>query len=217
MRGARRGRSTLPAVLAFGTLLGLFWPGLGAARELLLDRERSQVRFSIPVLWLFDRNGDFGELALTVDIDEVSGLTDIEAHVAVASVRMDDPDDVATLKSPEYFDAANHPYIVFRALDVPASVLSAGGELSGELSLRGVTRPVRFKVTADRCVLSAELSYCPFEVAGYIRRHDYGISARRGILGEQVEITIYLVPATPSAVNTDPASSLPPDPIPAED
>lgn len=173
--------------------------GESLAAELALDREQSRVGFSIPVLWWFERSGDFEDLALSVDIDEAAAQVDIDARIGVASARMADPADVATLKSADYFDALNHPEIRFRALDVPLMVLSAGGELGGELTLRGITRPVRFQLAPDPCVPTPTLRYCPFEVLGHIRRHDFGMSARRGILGDEVTVTIRLVPTEPSA------------------
>jgi len=181
--------------------------GIGAT-ELRLDPDRSRVGFSIPVLWLFARTGDFEDLALAVDIDHEAQKVDIEAQIRVASARMENPADVATLKSRDYFDALNHPYIVFQALDAPLSVLSEGGELSGELSLRGVTRTVRFQLSPDACAPSAEIPFCPFEVVGHIRRHDFGMSARRGILGDEVTVSIYLVPAALPAIDRpDPPTS----------
>ncbi|MCU0754976.1 MAG: YceI family protein [Xanthomonadales bacterium] len=187
--------------------LALLWScSLAVGRELLLDPEQSRVRFSIPVLWLFEREGDFPDLRLRVDIDESTGLADIEARVQVASARMDNPADVETLKSRDYFDALNHPEIRFTAHAVPVAVLRQGGELAGQLSLRGVTRELRFQLTAEPCgVLPGDADpagepaergphYCPFELVGAIHRHDYGMSARRGILGDEVSVSIRLVP-----------------------
>lgn len=185
------------------------------ATELRLDPERSRVGFSIPVLWLFARTGDFEDLALAVDIDHEALQVDIEARIRVASARMENPADAATLKSRDYFDAAHHPYIVFQALDAPLSVLSEGGEFSGELSLRGVTRTVRFQLSPDPCTPSAQVPFCPFEVLGHIRRHDFGMSARRGILGDEVTVSIYLVPAALPAIEPpEPPTSAP---MPAKD
>lgn len=181
------------ASLAAGSTWLVTTPGFST--ELLLNREQSQVGFSIPVLWLFERSGDFEELALTVDIDEATSRVDIDARIGVASARMDDPADVATLKSADYFDALNHPYIVFHAQDVPLTVLKNGGELGGELTLKGITQPVRFQLAPDRCTLMPASGYCPFEVQGRIHRHDFGMSARRGILGDEVSVTIRIVPA----------------------
>lgn len=166
----------------------------GTTAELALDRERSRVRFSIPVLWLFERNGDFEDLALTVDIDAAAARVHIDARIGVASARMDNPADVATLKSADYFDALNHPYIVFRALDVPLEVLSRGGDLHGELTLKGITRAVRFALAPEPCDPAPASAYCPFEVLGQIRRHDFGMNARRGVLGDEVSVSIRLVP-----------------------
>lgn len=180
-----------PAVL----LIGALWLALLApARELSIDAEQSRVRFSIPVLWWFHREGDFRELSLRVEVDETTGLADIEAQVQVASARMDNPADVATLKSRDYFDALNHPEIRFMARGVPLAVIREGGELAGWLSLRGVRREVRFQVAPEPCPDDRAESDCPFELSGTIRRHDYGMSARRGILGDEVSISIRLVP-----------------------
>lgn len=176
-----------------------------SARELLLDPDHSRVRFSIPVLWLFHREGDFADLALRVDVDESTGLADIEARVQVASARMDSPADVTTLKSRDYFDALNHPEIRFTASGVPLAVIRQGGELPGQLSLRGVTREIRFQLAPVPCEIADPGGYCPFELAASIRRHDYGMSARRGILGDEVSVAIRIVPAiTPPEAEPDP-------------
>lgn len=196
MTCVRPRRSSWWALLAAGAA----WLGPSAiAEELALDRAHSRVGFSIPVLWWFERHGDFEDLALTVDIDEPAGRVRIDARIGVASARMDDPDDVATLKSADYFDALNHPDIRFRAHDAPLEILSRGGELVGELTLRGITRPVRFQLAPDPCTPTAARRYCPFEVLGRIHRHDFGMSARRGILGDEVTVSIRLVPAAPSS------------------
>lgn len=190
MRAGRRKRFRGSVLLALGALALS-----GPARELPLDAEHSRVRFSIPVLWLFHREGDFADLALRVDVDEATGLADIEARVQVASARMDNPADVATLKSREYFDALNHPEIRFSATAVPLTVIREGGELGGLLSLRGVSREVRFQIVPEPCAADTGAEYCPFELAGAIRRHDYGMSARRGILGDEVSVAIRIEPA----------------------
>lgn len=189
------------------------WLQSAVAGELQLDRERSRVGFSIPVLWLFEREGDFADLALTVQIDEQTDRVDIDARIGVASARMDNPADVVTLKSADYFDAANHPYIVFQALDVPGTLLRSGGELAGELTLRGITRPVRFQLAPDPCAPVPASGYCPFEVLGRIYRHDFGMSARRGILGDEVSVSIRLVPAR---IPADPDRDAPVDPVLAD-
>lgn len=176
-------------------LTAVLWLALLApARELPIDTEQSRVRFSIPVLWWFHREGDFRELSLRVDVDEATGLADIDAQVQVASASMDNPADVATLKSPDYFDVKNHPEIRFTASAVPLAVIRNGGELEGWLSLRGVRREVRFQLAPDSCPGDRAEDYCPFELTGTIRRHDYGMSARRGILGDEVSLSIRLVP-----------------------
>ena len=65
-------------------------------------------------------------------------------------------------------------------------VLSHAGELSGQLTVRGITQPVRFALLPTEC---ARPAYdCAIRVNGTIRRSQFGMGSFRGTLADKVEL-----------------------------
>lgn len=75
---------------------------------------------------------------------------DVEAELDPATIHTGlEPRD-AHLRSPDFFDVAAHPSVTFRARGVPPPPEGARrGQLPGELTIRGVTRPVVLDVELD--------------------------------------------------------------------
>ena len=74
-------------------------------------------------------------------------LERVEGTVRVDSVDVRDPQLAEHLQSEDFFDAANHPSIAFASTGVRQ--VEDGYELDGELTIRGVTRPVTLAVEVD--------------------------------------------------------------------
>lgn len=80
------------------------------------------------------------EGTLAFDPDDLGNLTasvDIEA----ASVNTSAPDRDQHLRSPDFLDAQQHPTIAFRSTRMEKGGLT-GWQLHGELTIRGVSKPV---------------------------------------------------------------------------
>jgi len=58
--------------------------------------------------------------------------------------------------------------------------------LSGQLTVRGVTQPVRFALLPAECGRPAY--DCPIRVNGTIRRSQFGMGSHRGTLADKVEL-----------------------------
>ena len=101
-------------------------------------------------------------------------LERVEGQVRVESVDVRDPQLAGHLQSEDFFDAANHPSISFASTGVRHS--EDGYELDGDLTIRGVTRPVSLKVVADG---AGEDPYGGERISltgsGVIDRFEYGI------------------------------------------
>jgi len=85
--------------------------------------------------------GRFEDLEASLEDGVLTG------RVKVASVSVKDPNLVAHLQSPEFFDAEHHPEITFRSqvLDIVGDAL----KLDGDLTVKGVTKPVRATGTVE--------------------------------------------------------------------
>lgn len=94
------------------------------------------------------------------------------------------------LRSEEYFDAEKHPQITFKS----KSAKKAGGsalEVSGDLTLRGVTKPLTATVelTGSGKGFRGEFR-AGWETTFTIKRSDFGMTAGQGALSDDVRITI---------------------------
>jgi polyisoprenoid-binding protein YceI len=116
-----------------------------------LDPIHSRVDFEVSYL-AGTFKGEFHEIAaeLTVAGERAS----IDGTAKVASVDVKDENLAAHLQSPDFFDAERHPELRFRAEDIR---LEGDGNVSvdGELTIKGVTRPVRVTGTVTAPIADA--------------------------------------------------------------
>jgi polyisoprenoid-binding protein YceI len=115
-------------------------------------------------------------LTVTIGIDSVNGLNDqLNQH----------------LKSPDFFDAAKFPKAIFTATAVePTSPTTA--RVTGDLTLKGVTKPVAFDATFNQAGISpVDKQYTVgFDGRAVIKRSDFGISAFLPLLGDEVSLRL---------------------------
>ncbi|MBU6199880.1 MAG: YceI family protein [Xanthomonadaceae bacterium] len=180
-----------PVLLCLG-LLGPIAQATSPRQEMLaLDAARSQASFSVKVLWLIPLHGDFGKVQGTLDIDRFRGTARVDAHIDTDDLRMRSRNYQTWAKSPEFFDARRYPQIHFVSDDFPLVRLSAGGALAGTLTLRGVAKPVRFRMLPSECARPLS-GACAVRAEGDIRRGDFGMHSRRGTLTDKVALRLHI-------------------------
>jgi polyisoprenoid-binding protein YceI len=110
-----------------------------------IDRSRSSVGFLIRHLGVATVRGRFSSFGGRIDVTAAGVHAD--AAVDVASVDTGDAVRDGRLRT-EFFDAEHFPAMAFRA---ERAVPARGGEwlLRGDLTIRGVTRPVELHATAE--------------------------------------------------------------------
>jgi polyisoprenoid-binding protein YceI len=106
------------------------------------DPTHSSVEFSIRHMGLATVRGRAAEFSASLD---ARGETPVlEGTIETARITTHDEQRDGHLGSPEFFDAERHPRMSFRstALDLDGD----HGTLTGELTIKGTTRPVRLDV-----------------------------------------------------------------------
>jgi polyisoprenoid-binding protein YceI len=124
------------------------------------------------------------------------------------------------LRSPDFFDVANNPKITFKSTSVKA-VDATHAEVTGDLTMRGVTKPVTLAVEFLGAMSGqGGQSRAGFEAHGKVNRQDFGINWNRTLdngsflLSDDVDLVINveaMYPAPPAA----PAASQPATPAPS--
>lgn len=174
------------ALLACGAAAGAA-PAEHEATTLTFDPAHSYAEFGVRVMWLIPIHGRFEQVHGAITIDRFRGTARVEATLDVNLVRMRSRGDENWVKSPEFFDAQHYPQIYFASEAFSLERLKRGGEVSGELTVRGIKRPVKFLIDASHCP-EAVARDCAAEAAGTIKRSEFGMRSRRGALSDKVDL-----------------------------
>ncbi len=157
-----------------------------------IEPTHTRILFSLSHLGFTTWYGDFTGARGSARIDpKTPGASTIEVTVPTASVSTTNAKLDTELKGPEWFDAAKYPAITFKSRALSATGPGAG-EVVGDLTLHGVTRPVTLKVRfngAGKNPLSGAYT-AGFEASGAIRRSDFGVSKYVPLVGDEVTLTI---------------------------
>lgn len=89
-----------------------------------------------------------------------------------------------------FFDADNHPFVEFASDAYPAALLRDGGQLAGDLTIRGTTRREVFTVEASTCDRPGV--DCDVFATGVVYRSDFGMDRWGFALSDRVQMTLRL-------------------------
>lgn len=109
----------------------------------VLDPAHSEVTFSVRHMMISKVRGTFGMKSATLIAPENPLDAKVEASVDVTSLDTNDAGRDAHLRSAEFFDVENHPTMEF--VSTGAHVKGDEFFVDGDLTIRGVTKPVSFE------------------------------------------------------------------------
>lgn len=184
-------------VAAFGMLL--VSTGLFAQTKWSVDPVHSSVKFSVSHLVISEVEGQFKTFDGSINTKSADfSNADISFTVDVNSIDTDNENRDKHLKSADFFDAGSYPQMRFQS----TSFKKVSGNkyiLKGNLTLRGVTKPVTFNVTYGG---TAKDGYgntkAGFKASTVINRFDYGLKwnnlteAGGATVGKEVSIDLKL-------------------------
>ena len=159
-----------------------------------IDQSHSELTFRIRHL-VSRVNGSFNSWSGTITADPASlGGGSVSVDIQTASIDTNNERRDTHLRSADFFDAGNHPTITFRS----TRVVAQGRELQvhGNLTIRGVTRPVVLEGRMLEVGGAAGRRRIGFEAETRINRMDYGVSWNRAAegggltLGDEVTVSI---------------------------
>jgi polyisoprenoid-binding protein YceI len=142
-----------------------------------VDASHAEVGFSVRHLMISTVRGRFGGVSGTVVLDDrnpSASKADVTIDVATIDTRQEQRD--AHLRSPDFFDAENHPTMRFVSTRVEGDITSEF-KLIGNLTIRGVTREIALDVTAEgRGRDPWGNDRAGFSAKGKINRGEFGLS-----------------------------------------
>ncbi|HZW14968.1 MAG TPA: YceI family protein [Brevundimonas sp.] len=158
-----------------------------------LDSDHGKITWSVSHLGFSTYTGQFVnvEADLTLDPADPSAAT-LTASIPLTDVDSNSDGLDAHLQTADFFDTANHPVATYVSRSVTVDPTDASrATVLGDLTLRGVTRPVTMTVRFNQAGPSMGGTYrAGFDGMATIKRSDFGIDFALPALGDEVTLQI---------------------------
>lgn len=162
-----------------------------------LDPAFSAVSFAIPQMGRISPKGRFRKIAGYFETEDGAWLTaSVEIRIDVASLSTGDATADAEASSARFLNAAEYPDIIFESREVE-SIEDEHIVVSGDLTIRGVARPIRIEVDfVGRARDLDGTDRMSWEMSASVSRSAYGLewhptleNVAGFILGDAINIT----------------------------
>jgi len=159
-----------------------------------VDPSHTRVTFAVRLLGMSIVEGTFHEVDghAVLDPRDPASARGV-ARIGAASIDTGDERIDADHRGPEVFDAGRHPYIVFVSRSV-AAVGEGRHRILGDLTIRGITRPVAFDVEQGGAGVDPRgRRHLGLTMTGAVDRADFGLTRSlvlRRLLGTRVGLRI---------------------------
>jgi polyisoprenoid-binding protein YceI len=182
------------AVLAAAVLASS--PAL-AAESYTFDKAHTTVLFQVRHI-VTNVTGKFKDFDGRIDVDKANpAASTVQFDIQAASIDTNEAKRDEHLRSADFFDVANNPKITFRSTSVKPTSTKDAYAVTGDLTMRGVTKPVTLSVSylgdAKDPWGNEKIG---FEVSGLLNRKDFNINWNKtldagGVLvGDEVKVQI---------------------------
>ncbi|TWJ09095.1 YceI family protein [Altererythrobacter ishigakiensis] len=162
-----------------------------AGQTYFVDSAASSLSAKVPFFGLGRKSAGFPEVAGTIKLDRARPQN-IALDVTIDATKLTAGDDLTLnrLKGERFFWVERHPTVRFVGREMKMTSPTRGS-VDGDLTARGVTKPVTLDVTFDRPPAEA----APDDIIALtgttrINRYDFGMKSYRLIVGKYVNIEL---------------------------
>jgi len=179
------------ARFAVATFLVVFAGRAFSQENYRVDPLHTATTFSVSHLGLSLQRGSFGRTTGMVMLDRTSRKGSIDVAIDAASVTSGSPSREELLRGEDYFNVAQFPIITFKSTSLKFDVDRVVGA-DGELTIRGVTKPVTLTVADFKCAVhpATKKPACGAEVTASVKRSEFGMTKNQASTADDVNIAI---------------------------
>lgn len=161
------------------------------AERYSIDPTHTSPQFAVDHLGFSVQRGRFDRSSGTLDLDLEAKTGKVQVTIEAASLSSGDAKRDQRLKGSSFFDVETYPVIEFSSTSFEWSG-EYPTEIRGELSLRGVIRPVVLNISRFKCGfhLFNLARACGADAHLTIKRSDYGMDSWLSSIGNDVDITL---------------------------
>lgn len=171
------------------TVVG-FASGAARAQEYALDTTHAAVTFQVSHLGLSWTSGRFKEIGGSFRVDAANPARTAFAITAKAdSLDTDNAKRDEHLRGPDFFDTRQNPVVGFRSTSVKP--LEGGYQVTGDLTLHGVTKPVTVNLFGGKTAEFPQgVHRTGFSGEFKIKRSEFGMDKMLEAIGDEVHVTV---------------------------
>jgi polyisoprenoid-binding protein YceI len=161
------------------------------AATYLFDPDRTTPQFEIHHLWLFTERGKLGRVHGTLEYDVAHHMGSLEVSIDATSLDTGNDERDAVLKGAGWFDVKRYPTITFRSQRF-LFVQDRLTAIEGELTMHGMTRPLRLEISRIECGSNpvSRRQGCEADASGTLRRSRFGMRTGLPFIGDEVRLHI---------------------------
>ncbi|HOG30195.1 MAG TPA: YceI family protein [Vicinamibacterales bacterium] len=179
-------------------LMGGAGAGLAQAQTWTIDPSHSAASFAVRHMMVSTVRGDMGKVTGTAVYNpQQPTAASVEAAIDVAGINTREPSRDSHLRSPDFFDVARFPTIVFTSKKIEAAA-NGHYRITGNLTMKGVTKEVVLDAEPMRPIIKDQqgVSRTGTTATTKINRQDFGLTWSRTldggglVVGDEVSVTI---------------------------
>jgi polyisoprenoid-binding protein YceI len=181
----------LPSLTAFVALAGLVVASPSSAADYKIDPNHTHVLFLVDHLGFSKMIGFFttftGAISFDQDKPEASKLN---VAIKTASLQTQFPPRDSDLKGADWFNVKEFPQMTFVGTTFTKKD-DTSGEIVGNLTMLGVTKPLTLAVTFNKAGKRADgADAVGFSAHGSLKRSDFGMKTFLPYIGDNVDLMI---------------------------
>ena len=186
--------ATLTALVAFAAA------AQAAPETYVIDNSQTASQFSYRALGLSSQTHRFEKISGKVVFDHVAKTGSADVMIDATSVNTGNSLLNEHIQAADFFDTANHPAIIFKS-----TRMTLDGEqpsMSGNLTIKGVTRPVTLAVSTFQCMQDPtfKLESCGAQASVTIRRSDFNMGKHAFLVSNDITLNLAIKAVKPQPV-----------------
>jgi polyisoprenoid-binding protein YceI len=192
--------------------LALAATGTAAAATYKIDPRHTQVFFTYSHNQYSNLSARLNEASGTLEFDPAKpGNSSISIELPISSLSTGVPGLDDHMKSADFFDAEKFPKASFKSTKVAVKD-ATHFDLTGDLTIKGVTKPATFAVTVNHIGENPrrKTPMAGFEATATIKRAEFGIDNMLGVTGDEIRLRVSMEASVPAAEGAPGANPPPP-------
>lgn len=165
-----------------------------AQEHFTIDPLHTFPNFTVNHLGFSTMHGRFGKTKGTITMDKNAGTGSVDVVIDATSISTGYSKRDDDLQAPGFLDAVEFPDITYKSTKVTLTGDATSATVHGNLTIKGVTRPVTLKVDSIHCGINPmdpkkQQYRCGFDATAKIKRSDFNVKADLPLIGDDLNLS----------------------------